>query len=233
MRFTVLWLTSSSDSHTIFRSAAELLQEPEEIRTDSVTPLGEGLRRYADRLRLLTEVNQALDRTMSLEDLLELILDRAFEHLGPEEAAIYLRNEEGGYDRAASRSVGKTDPEILFSKSLMEQVVEGGQAALVLDAQTDERFNEAMSLLDAGVRSLVAAPLLDPDGALGLIVLGSRLTLRQFEEDDMELLASLASVAAMRMLSQAGRLPSMRACRIIILEQMSRTRSRSRANLRT
>ncbi len=190
--------TSSSDSHTIFRSAAELLQEPEEIRTDSVTPMGEGLRRYADRLRLLTEVNQALDRTMSLGDLLELILDRAFEHLGPEDAAIYLRNDKGGYDLAASRSVGAGDPEILFSTSLMEEVVENGQAALVLDAQTDERFNEAMSLLDAGVRSLVAAPLQDPDGALGLIVLGSRLTLRQFEEEDMQLLASLASVAAMR-----------------------------------
>lgn len=190
---------ASSDSHTIFRSAAELLLEPEEIRTDSVTPMGEGLRRYADRLRLLTEVNQALDRMMSLEDLLELILDRAFEHLKPEDAAIYLRNEgTGGYDCAASRSVGAGDPEILFSTSLMEQVVEGGQAALVLDAQTDERFNEAVSLLDAGVRSLVAAPLLDPDGALGLIVLGSRLTVRQFEEEDMELLASLASVAAMR-----------------------------------
>ena len=188
----------SHDSHTIFKSAAELLQEPAEIRTDSVTPVGEGLRRYADRLRLLTEVNQALDRMMSLDELLELILDRAFEHLGPEEAAIYLRTEDGGYERAAGRSVGGTNPEILFSTSLMEQVVEGRQAALVLDAQTDERFQEAMSLLDAGVRSLVAAPLLDPDGALGLIVLGSRMTVRQFEEEDMELLASLASVAAMR-----------------------------------
>jgi len=188
----------SHDSHTIFKSTAELLQEPAEIRTDSVTPVGEGLRRYADRLRLLTEVNQALDRMISLDELLELILDRAFEHLGPEEAAIYLRAEDGGYERAAGRSVGGTSPEILFSTSLMKQVVEGRQAALVLDAQTDERFQEAMSLLDAGVRSLVAAPLLDPDGALGLIVLGSRMTVRQFEEEDMELLASLASVAAMR-----------------------------------
>ena len=188
----------SHDSHTIFRSAAELLQAPEEIRTDSVTPMGEGLRRYADRLRLLTEVNLALDRVMSLEDLLDLILDRAFEYLRPEDAAIYLRTADGGYERAASRSTGSGNQEILFSTSLMEQVVEGRQAALVLDAQTDERFNEAMSLLDAGVRSLVAAPLLDPDGALGLIVLGSRLTMRQFEEEDMELLASLASVAAMR-----------------------------------
>jgi len=191
-------IPTDRDSHTIFRSAAELLQEPEEIRTDSVTPTGEGLRRYADRLRLLTEVNLALDRIMSLDELLELILDRAFEHLGPEEAAIYLRTEQGGYERAASRSVGKGDSEFLFSTSLMQQVVEEGQAALVLDAQTDERFHEAMSLLDAGVRSLVAAPLLAPDGALGLIVLGSRLTMRQFEEEDMELLASLASVAAMR-----------------------------------
>ncbi len=188
----------STDSHTIFRSAADLLKEPEEIRTDSVTPLGEGLRRYADRLRLLTEVNQALDRIISLDELLDMILDRAFEHLRPEEAAIYLRTDSGGYACAASRSIGKGDPEVLFSKNLMEEVVENAQAALVLDAQTDERFQQAMSLLDAGVRSLVAAPLLDPDGALGLIVLGSRLTVRQFEEEDMELLASLASVAAMR-----------------------------------
>ena len=126
------------------------------------------------------------------------MLDRAVDHFGPEDAAIYLRNEENGYDCAASRSVGRGDPQTLFSKNLMQQVVEERQAALVLDAQTDERFHEAMSLLDAGVRSLVAAPLLDPDGALGLIVLGSRLTVRQFAEEDMELLASLASVAAMR-----------------------------------
>jgi serine phosphatase RsbU (regulator of sigma subunit)/pSer/pThr/pTyr-binding forkhead associated (FHA) protein len=188
----------SHDSHTIFKSAAELLQEPEAIRTDSATPVGESLRRYADRLRLLTEVNRALDRIMSLEELLDMILDRAFHHLRPEDAAIFLRNDRGGYDSAASRSSSRGDTDIVFSSSLMEEVVEGRQAALVLDAQTDERFHEAVSLLDAGVRSLVAAPLLDPDGALGLIVLASRLTVRQFTEDDMELLASLASVAAMR-----------------------------------
>ncbi len=191
--------TPSRDSHTIFRSAAELLEEPEAIRADSATPIGESLRRYAERLRLLTEVNRALDRIMSLEELLDLILDRAFAHLRPEEAAIYLRNDRGGYDRAAARSSTSGDSRILFSTSLMEEVVEGRKAALVLDAQTDERFHEAMSLLDAGVRSLVAAPLLDPDGALGLIVLGSRLTVRQFSEEDMEVLALLASVAAMRM----------------------------------
>jgi sigma-B regulation protein RsbU (phosphoserine phosphatase) len=48
------------------------------------------------------------------------------------------------------------------------------------------------------VRSLVAAPLLDPDsGSLGMIVLASKAAVRQFNEADLELLVSLASVAAL------------------------------------
>jgi serine phosphatase RsbU (regulator of sigma subunit) len=52
--------------------------------------------------------------------------------------------------------------------------------------------------LNAGVRSLIAAPLLDPKGALGFMVLSSNAALREFVDDDLELLVTLASVAAMR-----------------------------------
>jgi len=68
----------------------------------------------------------------------------------------------------------------------------------VLDVQTDERFAAADSILASGVRSLVAAPLLDTEGSVGMIVLSSRLHRRQFSEQDMDLLTSLASVAALR-----------------------------------
>jgi hypothetical protein len=77
-------------------------------------------------------------------------------------------------------------------------VIDRGFAALVHDVQTDERFADAESLLGSGVRSLIAAPLLTPDGALGMIALDSRLTVRQFQEDDTELLVGLAAVAALR-----------------------------------
>jgi len=46
-------------------------------------------------------------------------------------------------------------------------VAEKGQAALVLDAQTDEKWAAAESILSSGVRSLIAAPLLDSAGSLG------------------------------------------------------------------
>jgi serine phosphatase RsbU (regulator of sigma subunit) len=186
------------DGQTVFRSAAELLREPEAMRVDSSGGDENALRVYAARLKVLTEVHQALDRALPLEDLLELILDRAFDHLGPEEGTIFLKGGDGEYYRAATRSLKGGGSKTLYSRNLVQQVVEKGQAALVLDTTVDERFNQAMSLLDAGVRSLVAAPLLDPAGPLGMIVLGSTLGIRHFTEGDMALLTSLASVAAMR-----------------------------------
>jgi len=186
------------DGHTVFRSAAELLREPQAISSGAMKVEDDVLRRYTARLKVLNEVHQSLDRAIPLEDLLELILDRAFDNLRPEEGTILLKGADGEYYRAASRSIKGENSKMLYSRNLVQQVVEKGQAALVLDTAVDERFNQAMSLLDAGVRSLVAAPLLDPSGALGLIVLGSTLGIRQFTEGDMELLTSLASVAAMR-----------------------------------
>jgi hypothetical protein len=143
-------------------------------------------------------VHEALGRTVAIEDLLDLILDRAFEALRPEEGAIFLRRPDGEYDCVASRSNRGAAHRCLYSTNLIREVAEKGLAALVLDAELDDRFNKAMSILSSGVRSLVAAPLLDPDGPMGMMVLGSTFTVRRFNEEDMQLLTSLASVAAMR-----------------------------------
>jgi sigma-B regulation protein RsbU (phosphoserine phosphatase) len=180
----------------------------------------EALRRYAGRLKLLNEVHQALGRSLTLGALLELILDRVFDHLRPEQGVIFLRRPDGELAPAASRAVapaqhaaGTGEPaggargsgsagsaegiELLVSRSLQREVADKGLAALVLDAQTDYRFASAQSIQISGVRSLLAAPLLEREGTLGMIVLGSKVTVRQFTEEDMELLVSVASVAAL------------------------------------
>ncbi|MFQ5507617.1 MAG: PP2C family protein-serine/threonine phosphatase [Planctomycetota bacterium] len=133
-----------------------------------------------------------------MNELLDLILARAFEHVGCEEGAVFLRQVDGSYERAATRSTNTESGDYLYSQTLLREVGDKGLAALVLDAGTDERFRDAKSIMGSGVRSLVAAPLIDPEGSLGLIVLNSRLHMRQFTEDDMSLLTSLASVAALR-----------------------------------
>jgi len=168
----------------VLRSASELIAAAE--------------RESAGRLKLLNEVHRALAVSGTLEELLEAVLDRTFVHLGPEEAVIFLKKPYGGVERAASRRLPSARGDFFYSRSLESEVVEKGQSALVLDAQTDARFAAAESIMSSGVRSLIAAPLLDSTGIHGMIVLSSRIHVRRFAEQDLELLSALGSVAALR-----------------------------------
>lgn len=191
--------------NTILRSVEEL-QRGTQGEVDVAAGEAE-LKRSVDRLRLLNEIHEALGSTMALEELLEMILEKAFQHLTPGQGVIYLRDEtgeiEGGFYRAASRSRDPSGEDILFSRSLFREVTEKGMAALVFDVASDERFADAKSMQFSGVRSLVAAPLLGPDESLGMIALSTKGSSRHFGEGELELLVSLASVAALRIRNAA------------------------------
>jgi phosphoserine phosphatase RsbU/P len=189
-------LPATSQSGTFFRDATSMLVRRTDL--DSASSAQE-LRRHAERLQLINEVHQALTESPSREALLEMILDRVFASLRPEEAAVLLLDREGRLVQTVSRPAGLAPDRVFFSRSLLREVTERRQAALVLDASADERFAGAVSILDSGVRSVLAAPLLTPEGTLGMIVLSSRLRVRQFAEEDMPLLVSFASVAALHL----------------------------------
>ena len=171
---------------SVLRPAAELMQ---------IGAFGAGA---TSRLRLLNEVHRALAKPISRAELLEMILDRAFEVLKPEDAAIFLRGDDGELYKAAERRSPRSTGPLLLSRRLAEEVTVKGDAALVLDARLDERFSDAESIMASGVRSIVAAPLLDSEGCLGMIALYSRIHVRRFAEADMELLVSLAAAGALR-----------------------------------
>jgi serine phosphatase RsbU (regulator of sigma subunit) len=187
---------TESDSGAVFRNASALIERSQILGASSQD--GVALRRHRDRLQLLNEVHRALGRSATLDELFTLILDRVFAALLPEEAVIFLKDAKGEFYRAATRRVPGIGGDFLYSRSLVREVTEKQLAALVFDASRDERFANAQSIVSSGVRSMVAAPLLDPEGCPGMIVLGSRANVRQFSEDDLELLVSLASVAALR-----------------------------------
>ncbi len=88
--------------------------------------------------------------------------------------------------------------EPLFSRRLVQEVIDKGVAALVTDASVDARFAAAESIVLSGTRSLVAAPLLDREGCLGMIALSAKQRVHPFGEEDMELLVAFAGAAALR-----------------------------------
>jgi len=185
--------TGPGGGSRMYMPAAPLL-DVEAATTDPAT-----LERQTSRLALLNEVHRALAQPISLEDLQDLVLDRAFAHLTPEEGLLYLKKPDGELYLAAVRRIPGLKAEPFQSRSLEAEVVGKGLAAVVQDASIDNRFSEAQSIMLAGVRSIVAAPLLGPEGCLGMIVLHSRSRGRQFSEEDMALLVSLGAAAALRL----------------------------------
>src|SRR4029079_8832462 len=81
-------LDGFESSHTVFRPVAELLAQEASLAAAAADR--PQLERYAERLKLLNEVHQALGSALALPELLHLILDSLFAHLQTEQAAIYL-----------------------------------------------------------------------------------------------------------------------------------------------
>lgn len=181
-----------SGAMTALRSMEEILADEAEAATE-----GSDLARYAARLKLLNDLHRDLGQALAVGEVLELVLDGTFAHLQPEEALVFLVDEdcEDDLELVASRPPGLVQA---VSETLREKVMEEGKAALAVDVQSDERFDDARSLLASSTRSLMAAPLMDAEGCLGMIVLLSRLQVRAFTEEDLELLASIASAASFR-----------------------------------
>ena len=186
-----------TEYNTTYRRASDLIDSDTATDLAGMPPRA-AYRRQTDRLQLLNSIDRSLSSTIDLDQLLETILDRCSEALLPDHAAIFLKRDTGEYYLATERTSGGPGIDHLYSKTLLHEVADNEMAALVRDAKTDHRFDTADSVLGSGVQSLVAAPLLSPDGSLGMIALASSLEKSLFVEQDRDLLASLASIAALR-----------------------------------
>jgi len=188
--------TTDGRGRTLYVDAASLLAENNSEQLDAGDS---GSIRFIERLRLINAVHAVLSKAIDIQSLLEGLIDWFFEHLHPDEAAVFIADERGKLEPRIARSRLGPQKDVLYSSHLAKEVVEKGNVALVYDAELDERFTSAESIISSGVRSLIAAPLLAEKGCLGMIALNARGMSRHFSEEDMEVLVSIASVVALRL----------------------------------
>ncbi len=187
----------TADSKVSFRPVHEVTSG-EHARETVEAASTEALKAQADHLQLLNQIHKALTEPVDLDNLLELILDRSFDALRPDQAVIYLRLDNGEFHRAAERSVSAMAHEHLESDTLLEKVAVEGLTAHVQQMDAHPEWNNSESMLDQGVRSLIAAPLTDAESALGMIAMTSHEPESPFDDRDLELLVSIASIASLR-----------------------------------
>src|SRR5882672_246061 len=102
------------------------------------------LRRDYERLRIGHELARAVGSELDLDKLLPKILDKAFELVGADRGVILLMDDKGELSpRFVKTRSGKSDPNIVLSKTVMAEVTTNRAAVLSSDATMDARFSGA------------------------------------------------------------------------------------------
>ena len=84
-----------------------------------------------------------------------------------------------------------------ISATIAKKVMSEGIAILSADAANDDRFSGSESVVDMRIRSMICAPLMGSDGkALGMMQVDTQSLGQVFNESDLDLLASVATLVA-------------------------------------
>lgn len=153
----------------------------------------------SERLTLLYSISQTFNSSLDLDEVLNIVMDEVVKATNAERGFVVLRDAEDEIDFRAARGMDQTtldDPEFQISRGVVEEVAKDGQPVLTSDAQLDERFSGRQSVVNLGLRSIMCVPLKVKEDHLGAIYVDNSLQAGLFTEDDLDLLAAIASSAA-------------------------------------
>lgn len=152
-----------------------------------------------DRLSLLYRLTQTFNSTLDLDEVLNRVMDEVILTMHAERGFLMLLDEKGKLSFRVARGMDQKeidDPQFEVSRSVIEQVVKDKKAILTSDAQMDERFSMRQSILVKGLRAILCVPLMVKEKITGVIYTDNRVQAGIFRDDDLELLSSIASNAA-------------------------------------
>jgi phosphoserine phosphatase RsbU/P len=152
------------------------------------------------KLRAMIEIAQNLGKAVSLDEVLSKLLDSLFKiFLQADRGFVVLRLGPEGVlvPKAVKYRRPGTEDQGRISRTIVNQVMNSQEAVLSADAASDSRFDSSQSIADMRIRSMICAPLVDSEGnSLGVIQVDATDRRHRFQKDDLDVLASIASQAA-------------------------------------
>ena len=161
---------------------------------DKITPTGRTVR----DVNALLRISKAVNSVRGLEALERRVLESIFEVAPADRAAILLCDQ--GLEECSSvygwdRRTG-ANPAVQVSRTIVSKVLQEGVALLCNDLPAAEAFSETASVVDRHIRSVLAVPLEVFDRVLGVIYLDASDPAVRFDEDHLQLLTAIGSIAA-------------------------------------
>lgn len=151
------------------------------------------------KLAALVEITQSLGKALVLDDVLPQLLKSLFKiFVQADRGFIVLENPDGKLTPRWVRLRREDDTaSIRISRTIIRHVMQTKEAILSADAINDQRFELSQSIADFRIRSMMCAPLIDPEGkSYGALQIDTLDQRQRFTPEDLELLVSTASQAS-------------------------------------
>jgi adenylate cyclase len=151
-----------------------------------------------ERLRITWELTRDIGLERDLDRLLDKILLALFKFTKADRGVILLREDDGTLHPRAARRRDQTDAPIQISSTILNHVIKERAGVLTHDASMDFAASKGKSMILNRISSAMVVPLLHDNEkeVLGVLWLDSE-SLAQFQPKDLEVIASVASQAAM------------------------------------
>lgn len=212
-RIRIVTAASGADNSRIVRT-----MRPDEGSQIFAPPFeqtpGNWLARARSNLQVMYRTALAVSHTLDIDQLLDRIMQLIFEWVEADRGCIMLVDAETKElqprVRRDRKADGKVDREaeaerISISRTILDYVMEHREGVLTSDAQEDERFEAALSIVRQGVREAICVPMQGRYDIVGVIYIdtlipASRAIVRgakKFSDEHLKLMVAIGHQAAL------------------------------------
>ena len=161
----------------------------------------EGLERRIAYLERIVKVSQILNSTLTLEPLLQIIIQAVTELTNTEACSILLIDRNTGELRFAEATGGVTEAlkkvSVPMDNSIGGLVVRQDRPLLVRDAKNDPRWHPAVDETTRfDTESILGVPLKVRDRVIGVLEVINKKTEEGFNQDDIQIATTLSAQAS-------------------------------------
>lgn len=150
------------------------------------------------RLDLLYRISQTINSSLDLTTVLDTLIDESIQATRAERGFLMLYDAEKQLVFKTARGMDQRtieESDFKISRGIVEHVAQEGIPLLTSNAQIDERLDNRASVKLYGLRSVLCVPITLKDKILGVVYVDNRFQNGIFQQEDLELLQSLASSA--------------------------------------
>ncbi len=152
----------------------------------------------ATTLTALSRISAIINTLQELDPLLEKIMDIAVETVGAERGFILLTEANGELRPRTARNISAENIQDItnISNSVVQRVLQSGDAVISYDAQVDEALRESESIILNRIQSVACVPLAIKQRPIGALYLDSIEQRSGFTETSVPFLTAFANQAA-------------------------------------